>query len=60
MNHIEKIGTVEILAVRRHARRYYLPLSTDLIETYGLKIGDRLKVKIEGRIQKPGGEENDT
>lgn len=53
---IEKIGTVEILPVRRHARRYYLPLDKDLVDAFGLKVGDRLKVKIEGRFKAPGGD----
>jgi len=54
---LEKIGTVEILSVRRHARRYYLPLKKDLVDAFGLNVGDRLKVKIEGRITAAGGEE---
>ncbi|MBA7483232.1 hypothetical protein ES707_18743 [subsurface metagenome] len=57
MSNLEKIGTVEILLVRSHARRYYLPLDKDLVDAYGLKIGDRLRVKIEGRIKEAGGEE---
>jgi len=54
---LEKIGTVEILSVRRHARRYYLPLKKDLVDAFGLNVGDRLRVKIEGRITAAGGEE---
>lgn len=59
MTELEKIGTVEILSVRSHARRYYLPLKKDLVTAYGLKIGDRLRVKIEGRIKEAGGEDSD-
>lgn len=55
---LEKIGTVEILSVRSHARRYYLPLRKDLVDAFGLEVGDRLRVKIEGRIIEAGGDQN--
>lgn len=57
MTHLDKIGTVEILSVRHSGRRYYLPLKQDFITAFGLKTGDRLRVKIEGRIKEAGGEE---
>jgi len=54
---LDNIGTVEILRVSHSGRRYYLPLKKDFIDVYGLKAGDRLRVKIEGRIKEAGGEE---
>lgn len=50
---LEKIGTIEILSVRRSGSRFYLPLKRDLIDVYGLKLGDRLRVKIEGKFKAP-------
>lgn len=47
---IQKIGTVEFITVKKHARELYLPLKRDLVKALGLDKGDVLKVKIEGRI----------
>ena len=47
---IQKIGTVEYITVKKHARELYLPLKRDLVKALGLDKGDVLKVKIEGRI----------
>lgn len=58
LSDLDKIGTVEILTVRHHARRYYLPLRQDFITAFGLKKGDQLRVKIEGRVITPGGEKS--
>jgi len=57
MTDLEKIGTVEILRVSHSGRRYYLTLKKDLVDALGLKCGDRLRVKIEGRYIEAGGEE---
>lgn len=54
---LDKIGTVEILRVSHSGRRYYLPLKKDLVDAFGLKAGDRLRVKIVERIREAGGEE---
>lgn len=50
ITHVQKIGTVEILPVRRSGRRYYLPLRKDFIDALGLEVGDRLRVKIVEKI----------
>lgn len=47
---LDKIGTIEILSIRRSGGRFYLPLKKEIIDSFGLKLGDRLRVKIEGRI----------
>ena len=52
---LEKIGTTELIKVKSHARELYLPLRAELIHCFGLKKGDILKVKIEGKILTPGG-----
>lgn len=54
---LEKIGTIEIVPVRRSGRRYYLPLRKGVVDALGLKVGDRLEVQINGRLIPPGGEE---
>ena len=46
MTDIEKIGIVDMVMVRSHARALYIPLSPDLVRAYELKKGDQLKVKI--------------
>ena len=50
MERVERIGTVEYITVKSHARELYLPLDRDLARAHGLKKGDLLKVKIEGRV----------
>jgi len=44
---IEKIGTTEIIRVSRLGSGLYLRLDADLVAAFGLKKGDRLRVKIE-------------
>lgn len=54
----EKIGTVEILKVRRSGRRVYVNLDPYTVRTYDIKAGDSLRVKIEEVIRaEPEGEE---
>jgi len=47
MGETEKIGTSEWIRIRASGHRLYLPLARDLINAFGLKKGDLLKVKIE-------------
>jgi hypothetical protein len=56
MSDVEKIGTVEFITVKSHARQLYLPLKQDVVDAFGIQRGDLLKVKIEGRVKKEGGE----
>ena len=49
-SNLKKIGTVEIITVKTHARELYLPLNRDLTDCFGIKKGDRLRIKIEGKI----------
>jgi len=51
---VEKIGTVEYITVKSHARELYLPLDRDLTRAHGLKKGDLLKVRIEGKVLEEG------
>lgn len=53
---MEKIGTVELITVRTHAKQLYLPLDRDLVRAFDIKKGDLLRVKIEGRIKEEEGE----
>ena len=46
MGDVEKIGIVDMVTVRSHARALYIPLAADVVRVYGLKKGDSLKVKI--------------
>lgn len=58
MGDIEKIGTVEIVMIRSHARALYIPIPGDVVTAYELKKGDLLKVKIVEvrRVEKIGEE----
>jgi len=56
MPDIDKIGTVEFITVKKHARQLYLPLKADLIAAFDIRKGDLLKLKIEGRVKREGGE----
>ena len=56
MSDIEKIGTVEFIEVKKHARQLYLPLKADVVTAFDIQKGDLLKVKIEGRVKREGGE----
>jgi len=47
----KKIGTVEILEISTRGRSYYLRLSKDLVEAFGLKAGDKVRVKVEEVIE---------
>ena len=51
-----KIGTVETLRVKSSGRRLYMNLDKDLVECYGIQVGDILRVKIEEgvRPENPG------
>lgn len=51
---IEKIGTTELITVKSHARELYLPLRAEITGVFGIKKGDLLKVKIEGRVIQGG------
>lgn len=55
MTHVEKriikIGTVELLKVKRSARALYLKLDKILADCYGIEPGDTLRVKIEELIK---------
>jgi len=53
---LEKIGTSEVIEVKRHARTLYLPLSGDLVRAFNIKKGDLLHVEIKGRVTAEGGE----
>lgn len=57
MTHGEKIGTVEILKVCRSGRRTYVNLDSYTVDTYGIKAGDTLRVKIEEVMHAEPGEE---
>lgn len=56
---LDKIGTVELITVKSHARQLYLPLDKDLVRAFGIKRGDLLRVKIEGRVKDEGGERDE-
>jgi len=47
----QKIGTMEILKVSCHARGLYLRIRNDLVEAFGIKKGDKLRVKIVSLVQ---------
>lgn len=46
-----KIGTVEVLRVKRSGRRHYVNLPSDLVIAYAIKVGDVLKVEIKEGIR---------
>ena len=58
MTEAYRIGTVEVLKVKKTGRRFYLNLDAETVEAYGIKVGDILKVEIkEGRRStEPGGD----
>lgn len=52
----EKIGTVEIVEVKRSGRRTYVNLDGLTVNTFELKPGDRLRIRIlEVFRQREGG-----
>ena len=58
MTEAYRIGTVEVLKVKKTGRRFYLNLDAETVEAYGIEVGDILKVEIkEGRrTEGPGGD----
>jgi len=44
----KKIGVDEILKVSRHGSGFYLRIPRGVIEAFGIRKGDLLRVKIEG------------
>jgi len=54
---VEKIGTVEMITVKSHARELYLPLDRDTCSAFGIHKGDLLKVKLIEKVTE-GGEES--
>lgn len=53
---LEKIGITEYLTVKTHARELYLPLKADITSVFDIRKGDILRIKIEGKVIKEGGE----
>lgn len=47
----KRIGTVELLKIKRHARGYYLKLPKELVDSFGLEIGDILRVEIKSVVR---------
>ena len=43
----QRIGTTELLKIKRHARGFYLKVPKELVDCFGLKIGDVLRVEIK-------------
>ena len=56
VSNVEKIGTVEFITVKKHARQLYLPLKADIVDAFDIQKGDLLKVEIKGRVKREGGE----
>jgi len=52
----EKFGITEFVTVKTHARELYLPLKAAVSNLFDIKKGDILRIKIEGRVIKEGGE----
>ena len=50
-----KIGTVELMTVKRSGRRLYLSIDKILADCYGIEPGDTLRVKIEALMKGGGG-----
>jgi len=42
----QKIGTVEIMKVSTHSGGLYLRIKNELAEAFGIRKGDKLRVKI--------------
>ena len=49
-----KIGTVEMLKVKRTGRRFYMNLDTETCECFGIESGDTLRVKIIEGVKQSG------
>lgn len=47
----QKIGTIEVFRVKSSGRKLYLTLPKELCIAYAIQKGDRLKVKIEEKIE---------
>jgi len=48
----ERVGVVEILTVRSHANRLYLPLSRSLCRAFDIRRGDQLRVEIKEIVRR--------
>ena len=61
MAKVHRIGTVEMLEVKSSGRRLYVNLDADLVNAFGIRKGDILKVEIKERHepQQPGREGSD-
>lgn len=53
MNEVQKIGIVMLAEVKTTGRRHYVRLDPKVIERYGIKIGDVLKLEILEVARKP-------
>ncbi len=52
MNKAYKIGTVEMLKVKKSGRRFYVNLDADTVEAFGIETGDTLRVEIASGIKR--------
>ena len=55
--HIEKLWIVDWLPIRRHSRVLYLPLDRTIVDIYGLRKGDKVKVVLVSVLKAPRDEE---
>jgi len=49
---IRKIGTEEILTVSTHGKGFYLKLSKNLVDAFGLRPGDKLRVEVKELLER--------
>jgi len=47
----EKIGTTEIVRVSKHGSGHYLRLSKWIMDAFGIRKGDLLRVRIESLVK---------
>ena len=51
MGKTHRIGTVEMLKVKSSGRRLYVNLAKELVDSFGIRKGDTLRVEIKERVE---------